>query len=198
MKFVLVNDERHKDASGMKKNSKKSVPKRNFDQVENHLGSMSNISTSSSFSSCSASQSPLSLDSSPNPTRSPLNQNEMPTRKYNKRKSFSNEDLGDESMSAKENINNNSEFEDSLQLNEHQVRKDSTSNDVNQTSFNASRLDNSISSGELDQSSMTKAKIESCKGDLDLNEIECFLETDDLWKKFYELGTEMIITKSGR
>ena len=45
---------------------------------------------------------------------------------------------------------------------------------------------------------MTKAKTESCIGDLDLNDIECFLETDDLWKKFHELGTEMIITKSGR
>lgn len=55
-------------------------------------------------------------------------------------------------------------------------------------------------SGESDyeQTQMTKAKTESCKGDLDLNEIECFLETDDLWKKFHELGTEMIITKSGR
>lgn len=49
------------------------------------------------------------------------------------------------------------------------------------------------------QINMTKAKIESFKGnDEDLNQIECYLETDDLWKKFHELGTEMIITKSGR
>jgi T-box protein 20 len=52
-------------------------------------------------------------------------------------------------------------------------------------------------------SSMTKARIEVCTAppgaDADeLNEIECYLETDDLWKRFYELGTEMIITKSGR
>lgn len=47
--------------------------------------------------------------------------------------------------------------------------------------------------------SMTKAQIESFKGkDEDLNRIECYLETDDLWKRFHELGTEMIITKSGR
>lgn len=46
---------------------------------------------------------------------------------------------------------------------------------------------------------MTKAQVESFKGkDEDLNQIECYLETDDLWKKFHELGTEMIITKSGR
>ena len=46
---------------------------------------------------------------------------------------------------------------------------------------------------------MTKARIETCKGnDKKLNKIECFLETDDLWKRFHELGTEMIITKSGR
>lgn len=31
-----------------------------------------------------------------------------------------------------------------------------------------------------------------------LANIECYLETKDLWKKFYELGTEMIITKTGR
>lgn len=44
-----------------------------------------------------------------------------------------------------------------------------------------------------------KAQIESFKGkDEDLNRIECYLETDDLWKQFHELGTEMIITKSGR
>lgn len=28
--------------------------------------------------------------------------------------------------------------------------------------------------------------------------ISCSLETKDLWDKFHELGTEMIITKSGR
>ncbi len=54
-----------------------------------------------------------------------------------------------------------------------------------------------------EMSSMTKARIEVCTAppgaDADeLNEIECYLETDDLWKRFYELGTEMIITKSGR
>ncbi|VDL72615.1 unnamed protein product [Nippostrongylus brasiliensis] len=35
------------------------------------------------------------------------------------------------------------------------------------------------------------------KGDL-LDGIECRLEGAELWEKFYELGTEMIITKSGR
>ena len=28
--------------------------------------------------------------------------------------------------------------------------------------------------------------------------IDCFLETKELWNKFNELGTEMIITKTGR
>ena len=28
--------------------------------------------------------------------------------------------------------------------------------------------------------------------------IDCRLETKELWDKFHELGTEMIITKSGR
>ena len=31
-----------------------------------------------------------------------------------------------------------------------------------------------------------------------LTKLKCTLETKDLWAKFHELGTEMIITKSGR
>ena len=31
-----------------------------------------------------------------------------------------------------------------------------------------------------------------------LTGVQCRLETKELWDKFYELGTEMIITKSGR
>ncbi|SPP82185.1 blast:T-box protein H15 [Drosophila guanche] len=37
----------------------------------------------------------------------------------------------------------------------------------------------------------------SCNCD-DLTPIQCHLETKELWDKFHELGTEMIITKSGR
>ena len=29
-------------------------------------------------------------------------------------------------------------------------------------------------------------------------QVVCFLETQELWEKFFSLGTEMIITKSGR
>jgi T-box protein 20 len=32
----------------------------------------------------------------------------------------------------------------------------------------------------------------------ELEQIQCHLETKDLWEKFHELGTEMIITKTGR
>lgn len=32
----------------------------------------------------------------------------------------------------------------------------------------------------------------------DLETIDCHLETKELWEKFFELGTEMIITKTGR
>ena len=32
----------------------------------------------------------------------------------------------------------------------------------------------------------------------ELEGIECHLETKELWDKFHELGTEMIITKTGR
>ena len=32
----------------------------------------------------------------------------------------------------------------------------------------------------------------------ELINVECFLETKELWEKFHDLGTEMIITKTGR
>uniref|UniRef100_A0A336MNJ7 CSON002409 protein n=1 Tax=Culicoides sonorensis TaxID=179676 RepID=A0A336MNJ7_CULSO len=37
----------------------------------------------------------------------------------------------------------------------------------------------------------------SCNSD-DLRPVQCHLETKELWDKFHELGTEMIITKTGR
>lgn len=37
----------------------------------------------------------------------------------------------------------------------------------------------------------------SCNSD-DLRPIQCHLETKELWDKFHDLGTEMIITKTGR
>lgn len=35
-------------------------------------------------------------------------------------------------------------------------------------------------------------------GSEELSEVQCRLETKELWDKFHELGTEMIITKTGR
>lgn len=37
----------------------------------------------------------------------------------------------------------------------------------------------------------------SCNAE-DLRPVQCHLETKELWDKFHELGTEMIITKTGR
>lgn len=45
--------------------------------------------------------------------------------------------------------------------------------------------------------SESKTKVENINN-TELENIECFLESDDLWNKFNNLGTEMIITKSGR
>lgn len=41
------------------------------------------------------------------------------------------------------------------------------------------------------------ALLGSCNCD-ELKPIQCHLETKDLWEKFHDLGTEMIITKTGR
>ncbi|KYB27173.1 T-box transcription factor TBX20 [Tribolium castaneum] len=48
----------------------------------------------------------------------------------------------------------------------------------------------------IQEKPISKAKI-SCNCDELLN-VECHLETKDLWDKFHDLGTEMIITKTGR
>lgn len=37
-----------------------------------------------------------------------------------------------------------------------------------------------------------------CEASPALEKTQCVLEMTELWKKFYQLGTEMIITKSGR
>lgn len=44
----------------------------------------------------------------------------------------------------------------------------------------------------------TKLEMKSRGNCQELESVECHLETKDLWEKFYELGTEMIITKTGR
>ena len=55
----------------------------------------------------------------------------------------------------------------------------------------------SHSSSKPKNNKAKKKKTEDgAKTELDM--IECYLESDDLWKKFSDLGTEMIITKSGR
>ena len=47
-------------------------------------------------------------------------------------------------------------------------------------------------------SRQTKTRLtDSCNCD-DLAPVQCHLETKELWDKFHDLGTEMIITKTGR
>lgn len=53
-----------------------------------------------------------------------------------------------------------------------------------------------ISPDIIPERPISKAKI-LCNCE-ELVNIECHLETKDLWDKFHDLGTEMIITKSGR
>lgn len=52
-------------------------------------------------------------------------------------------------------------------------------------------------SPELLPEKLSSKKKIYCNCDELLN-VECHLETKDLWDKFHELGTEMIITKTGR
>jgi T-box protein 20 len=49
-----------------------------------------------------------------------------------------------------------------------------------------------------DLASPESVSAESSSGSKNMVDIHCRLETKELWDKFHDLGTEMIITKSGR
>jgi hypothetical protein len=128
------------------------------------------MSSASSTNSCSSQNSPVS--NSPRLYSPNLNAESSNLNKINHKRKNSSE--GESNIKSEKNI------KDELKL----------------KSFESENYRAHLDDSE--QTSMTKAKIEACKGDVDLNDIECYLETDELWKKFHELGTEMIITKSGR
>lgn len=142
--------------------------------------------SSSSSSSCSSQNSPTSAASprpfSPESCLTNFESSIKPPshRNTHKRKIFSDEEL-DHHKYEKKSSNFASDLDESQEKERAHLRPSVK-----------------MSENDMEHCSMTKANIEVCKGDVDLNEIECFLETDDLWKKFHDLGTEMIITKSGR
>lgn len=64
----------------------------------------------------------------------------------------------------------------------------------------SSSCSNCISSTSPPSASTTTADVviqETCNCE-ELQHVSCHLETNDLWEKFNDLGTEMIITKTGR
>ena len=80
---------------------------------------------------------------------------------------------------------------------------DSTARPNNQSINNVSN--NSSSSGTSSKSNKSTAtpnpwteKLKPKCNCCEMQKIECHLETKELWDKFNELGTEMIITKTGR
>lgn len=52
--------------------------------------------------------------------------------------------------------------------------------------------------GEAGEAGLDRPGVATGAGSEELAEVQCRLETKELWDKFHELGTEMIITKSGR
>ena len=53
-------------------------------------------------------------------------------------------------------------------------------------------------SGDHPVKNLKKLEMKSKGNCIELESVQCHLETKELWEKFYELGTEMIITKTGR
>ena len=49
-----------------------------------------------------------------------------------------------------------------------------------------------------DKEDRKKLKPEGVCTCAELQDVQCTLETKELWEKFHELGTEMIVTKTGR
>ncbi len=60
-----------------------------------------------------------------------------------------------------------------------------------------SEADSDIRDAETPVTSAKDTAKEACNC-IELLNTECHLETKDLWDKFHDLGTEMIITKTGR
>lgn len=60
-----------------------------------------------------------------------------------------------------------------------------------------SEADSDIRDAETPVTSAKETTKEACNC-IELLNTECHLETKDLWDKFHDLGTEMIITKTGR
>jgi len=61
--------------------------------------------------------------------------------------------------------------------------------------------DSPVKTNQLTRKSKSAKKTVEMKGRCNCDElltVNCHLETKDLWDKFHDLGTEMIITKTGR
>ena len=165
--------------------------------LSNNNNNNNNNSLSSPVSSISSPiSSPVSM--SPRNTYSPnqsIDSSSINTPHYssaNKRKiSCDGGDLNNEIKKLNKNNNPNKQSSD--------CKYNNNNNNNNNNNISQSNKPNQNNKNDdYDFSSMTKARIEASKGDINLNDVDCYLETDDLWKKFHELGTEMIITKSGR
>ncbi|XP_008560428.1 T-box transcription factor TBX20 [Microplitis demolitor] len=76
-------------------------------------------------------------------------------------------------------------------LNDQKYNKNSNNNNNNSSNKNRNNNNNSKSSKNAQH------RRTSCNSE-ELKNVECHLETKELWDKFNELGTEMIITKTGR
>ena len=104
-------------------------------------------------------------------------------------------------MSPKEPNSNNEEDVDVEQWSDGEDQKSSQS-PVSQSSLETNSNKNPTQSPEEipkkkkkeDKPKFLKPK---CNSE-ELLGVDCFLETKELWDKFNELGTEMIITKTGR
>lgn len=71
--------------------------------------------------------------------------------------------------------------------------------ELDERAQNSSSHENDDRSSEVDADDKFYQRFyPTCGNSESLIQVQCRLEARDLWAKFHELGTEMIITKSGR
>ncbi|XP_022238392.1 T-box transcription factor TBX20-like [Limulus polyphemus] len=101
--------------------------------------------------------------------------------------------ISDEFILEEEDIKTGDISDDDISLSTEQIKREDEPSSSGISSYKSGRA--SHCSGKVKQENPQVLPKCNCE---ELKRADAYLETKDLWEKFHELGTEMIITKSGR
>lgn len=124
-----------------------------------------------------------------------------PSAQKSNRGSFPNSYSGNYSKESKSNNNHFREGKDSSRNHgsskQQQQQSSQSSPPLNSGSKSSNGNDSKSGNGNNSKPELNPACLPRCNSD-ELMKVDAKLETKELWEKFHELGTEMIITKTGR